>query len=135
MSPNSHRFITSEAARNCKAKAFALDYRLAPEAPFPSAVIDALAAYLALVQPEAILGAKCTLNPKVYSNHRVFLMGDSSGCCLILQLLQTLKALNLPNPAGVCFISPFVDNELSGKSWHKNWNSDFLSLGVLYFNI
>jgi epsilon-lactone hydrolase len=129
MSPNTHRGITSEAAKSCNAKIFALDYRLAPESPFPSAVVDSLAAYLALVQPDAVIGSNCSLNTKVFSNHRIFLMGDSSGCSLILQLLQTLKEMNLPMPAGACLISPFVNNELSGKSWQSNWNSDFVSLG------
>jgi acetyl esterase/lipase len=126
MSPNSHRFITSEAARNCKAKVFALDYRLAPEAPFPSAVEDALAAYLALVSPHAIPKLQSNFadtSIPVLSSHRVFIMGDSSGSSLILQLLQVLKALALPMPAGVVMISPFLDHELRGKSWHDNWNS------------
>jgi acetyl esterase/lipase len=135
MSPNTHRGITSEAARSCNAKVFALDYRLAPENPFPSAVVDALAAYLALVQPDAVVGSNCSLNTKVYSNNQVFLMGDSSGCSLILQLLQTLKALSLPMPAGACLMSPFVNNELSGKSWQRNWNSDFVSLGNFLLNL
>ncbi|KAJ3329020.1 hypothetical protein HDU91_003951, partial [Kappamyces sp. JEL0680] len=131
MSPNSHRFITSEAARNCKARVFAVDYRLAPEAPFPSAVEDAVACYLALVQPLALPKMKATVgNAKVVSNHRVFLMGDSSGSSLVLQTLQVLKALDLPMPAGCVMLSPFLDHTMAGQSWHTNWNSDFLSLDM-----
>jgi len=50
-----------------------VDYRLAPQSPFPAAVIDTLAAYLYLIQPPANSG----LNPINPSN--IVIMGDSAG--------------------------------------------------------
>lgn len=57
-------------------------------------------------------------------------MGDSSGACLTLQLLQVLRNLNLPMPAGAVLMSPFLDHEMQSVSWHQNWNSDFLALDM-----
>lgn len=54
-------------------KCIALDYRLAPESPFPAAVHDALAAYLYLIEPPADAGF-APINPK-----NIVIMGDSAG--------------------------------------------------------
>ncbi|KAI8900976.1 alpha/beta hydrolase fold-domain-containing protein [Globomyces pollinis-pini] len=132
MSPGTHRGITSEIAKACKARVFAADYRLAPENPFPAGIEDALAAYLALALPEGINGSSCRFNEEfqVVSTTRIFIMGDSSGGCLTLQLLQALRALNLPMPAGAVMLSPFLDHKFDSISWHVNWNYDFLSLDM-----
>ncbi|KAJ3275496.1 hypothetical protein HDV01_000323 [Terramyces sp. JEL0728] len=139
MSPHTHRAITTRVSKHSKSAVFVPDYRLAPENPFPSAIEDALACYLALTQPEGVLLSKSRFNQEtqVVSNTRVFLMGDSSGGCLCLQLLQVLRELNLPMPAGAILLSPFLDHsknclniEMESSSWHTNWNTDFLSLDM-----
>ncbi|KAI8927000.1 Alpha/Beta hydrolase protein [Entophlyctis helioformis] len=150
MSPRTHRVITSKISQACGASVFAADYRLALDGPFPSAIEDALACYLALTGlslPTDDSGIACQASfrasqsrpsgaaPAIghhrpVSPSRIFVMGDSSGGCLSLQLMQTLKSLNLPMPAGIAMLSPFLDHEIKSASFHNNWNSDFLSLDL-----
>jgi acetyl esterase/lipase len=42
--------------------------------------------------------------------NNLFIMADSSGCCLALQLLLLLDVLQIPKPKGMVLLSPFVDN-------------------------
>jgi epsilon-lactone hydrolase len=74
------------------------DYRLAPEHPFPAALEDALTAYRWLVE----------------QGERVVLAGDSVGGGLALSVLLTLRAQQLPLPAGAVLLCPGVD--LTGES-------------------
>ena len=76
------------------------DYRLAPEHPFPAALEDALSAYRWLVAERAGAG--------------IVLAGDSVGGGLICSLLLTLRAQELPPPAGAVLMCPGVD--LSGEA-------------------
>jgi acetyl esterase/lipase len=128
LSPNTHRVITTKLSKECDAHVFAVDYRLAPEHPFPFAIEDALAAYIALVQPNAISNASATFVREQKQFSKVFIMGDSSGGCLTVQLVEAIKQLNLPMPTGITLLSPFLDHELESKSWRSNWNTDFMSL-------
>jgi acetyl esterase/lipase len=71
------------------------DFRLAPEHPFPAALEDALSAYRWLVEQRGAAG--------------IVLAGDSAGAGLACSLLMTLRAQNLPLPAGAAFLCPGVD--------------------------
>jgi acetyl esterase/lipase len=128
LSPNTHRVITTNLSKECDAAVFALDYRLAPEHPFPFAIEDALAAYLTLINSTEILGINTEMQSGKTQFTNIFIMGDSSGGCLVMQLVELIKQLKLPMPTGVTLLSPFLDHNLESKSWHTNWNTDFLSL-------
>ncbi|MCW5449329.1 alpha/beta hydrolase fold domain-containing protein, partial [Pseudomonas aeruginosa] len=78
-SPATHRAITTHLARRCAAEVCAVDYRRAPEHPFPAARDDALAVYLALLEAG-------------HSPRRLLLAGDSAGGHLALSLALELKA-------------------------------------------
>lgn len=102
-SPNTHRELASRIARATRARALVIDYRLAPEHPFPAALEDALAAYRWLVgtgvRPE-----------------RIVVAGDSAGGGLTLATLLALRDAGGPLPAaGVC-MSPWTDLEATGAS-------------------
>lgn len=92
-------------------RVFAPAYRLAPEHPYPAALEDCLAAYRYLLQ-------------KGYPPERITLLGDSAGGGLCYSLCLRLKALELPMPACVIVVSPWVDLTLSGPSVTENQDSD-----------
>lgn len=128
--PGTHRSVTTRLANVCGCRVVAPDYRLCPENPFPSAIEDALACYLALI------GHTSGIYKSIFEDDEftgvspsdVVVMGDSSGACLTLQLVHALNRLNLPIPSGIVLISPFLDHEMQGKTWHSNFNHDFLTL-------
>lgn len=95
-SPRSHRPLVARLADAARSAAVSLEYRLAPEDPFPAAVDDAVAAYRALlaegVWPE-----------------RIVIAGDSAGGGLALAVALKLKDEGLPQPAGLFVISPWAD--------------------------
>ncbi|KAG0350419.1 hypothetical protein BGZ54_003832, partial [Gamsiella multidivaricata] len=68
-----HRWASASMARLGGAKVFAIDYRLAPDSPFPAAIVDSLAAYLYLLHPPADSGF-APVDPK-----NLVIMGDSAG--------------------------------------------------------
>lgn len=99
-SPRTHRTLTSALARYSRMAVLALDYRLAPEHPFPAALEDAVAACRALQQ----------------EGRRVFLAGDSAGGGLALATMLTLRDAGLPLPAAAALFSPWTDLAGTGES-------------------
>src|SRR5712664_1277891 len=110
-SPRSHRHLAAAIAGAAGASALALDYRLAPEHPFPAALDDAIAAYRWLLGQGIAPG-------------RIVLAGDSAGGGLTVATLVALRDRGLPRPAaGVC-ISPWVDLTCSGASYATKATTD-----------
>ena len=95
-SPGTHRALTSHLALASGATLLVPDYRLAPEHPFPAAGDDALAAYLWLLD-------------QGHLPEQVFLAGDSAGGGLALATAMRIRDEQLPAPAGMMLISPWVD--------------------------
>ena len=118
LSPMTHRPITTRLAAWSEARLFALDYRLAPEHPFPAAVDDALAAY------HALLGQG--IKPD-----RIVVAGDSAGGGLALALLLALRDAGEPLPAGAVLFSPWTDLAATGRSIVENAQSDAFLTGTL----
>jgi monoterpene epsilon-lactone hydrolase len=107
-SPQTHRPVTTSLARMINCRVFSLDYRLAPEHPFPAAVDDATAAYLWLLKNG--VPAK-----------QIALAGDSAGGGLLLATMLRLRALGQPLPACAVCLSPWVD--LTGFGKYRNNDS------------
>lgn len=95
--------LVGEIARRTGVRAFTLDYRLAPEHPYPAAVDDARAAY------EGIL--KQGVDPA-----RIVLAGESAGGGLAVAALLASRDAGLPMPACAYLMSPYADLTLSGET-------------------
>lgn len=102
-SAKSHRNVTAHLAKAMQCPILVLDYRLAPEHPFPAALSDATAAYQWLLAHEH--------DPK-----HIALAGDSAGAGLAMATALELKHQNTPLPAILGVISPWVDLTMSGES-------------------
>jgi len=95
-SPHVHREFLSRLARACRVKVLAIDYRLAPEHPFPAALEDAIIAYRWLVSGG-------------YDPSSIVIAGDSAGGGLAIATLVSLRDSGTPLPAGAVCLSPWVD--------------------------
>lgn len=100
-SPTTHRAVAAHLADATGAVGHVLDYRLAPEHPYPAAVDDALAAYRDLLESG-------------YPADRIVVAGDSAGGGLTLALALRLRSVDVPLPAALGLISPWVDLSLAG---------------------
>jgi acetyl esterase/lipase len=110
-SPRTHRAITFGLAPRAGADVFSLDYRLAPEHPFPAALDDALAAWRSLLAS----GVRAD---------RVVIAGDSAGGGLALATLVALRDAGEPLPAGAVLFSPWTDLASTGASMRDNDGRD-----------
>ncbi|MFZ6049604.1 alpha/beta hydrolase [Pseudomonas sp. CR3202] len=102
-SPATHRAITASLAKRAGVAVCALDYRLAPEHPFPAARDDAVTAYRELLEAG-------------FPASRIVIGGDSAGGNLTLLTALEIKRQKLPRPAGLICFSPVTD--LSGTAHH-----------------
>lgn len=101
-------------------RAFAVNYRKAPQYPFPCALQDALAAYLYLLYPPP--EAKHT----AVKPSDIVIAGDSAGGGLTLALLMVLRDAGLPLPSGAVAISPWCDLTHSFPSVMENFATDVM---------
>lgn len=117
-----HQDIAMRIGRAAKARVLLVDYRLAPEDPFPAAVEDAVKSYKWLIENQKILPNK------------IVIAGDSAGGGLTLVTLIKLRDDNINLPAaGVC-LSPWTDVALTSESLIRNAKVDpFLKLYDLVF--
>lgn len=102
-SPATHRGLTGQLALACRARLLVIDYRLAPEHPFPAALEDALSAYRWLLDQG--------IRPQ-----QIAVGGDSAGGGLTLAAAVSLRAAGEPLPAALFLISPWTDLTFSGES-------------------
>lgn len=102
-SVHSHRDLIARLSAASGARALALDYRRAPEHPFPAPVEDAVAAYRWMLDQG--------LRPE-----NVALAGDSAGGGLVAAALVALRDRGAPLPAAGVLLSPWVDMEAQGDS-------------------
>ena len=108
---NVHREWIARLASSTHTRALAINYRLAPEHPFPAALDDTLSTYRWLLDQGT--------DPA-----QIFIAGDSAGGGLALATLLSLHDVGDPLPAGAICISPWTDLALSGASIQSNTKLD-----------
>ncbi|MFJ5291960.1 alpha/beta hydrolase fold domain-containing protein [Streptomyces sp. NPDC088348] len=96
--------LAADVARRTGTTVHAVDYRLAPENPFPAAVDDAVAAYRGLLDRGIPAGS-------------IAVTGESAGGGLALALLVAIKEAGLPRPTAAAVLSPWADLTQSGRSY------------------
>jgi acetyl esterase/lipase len=103
--------LASQVGRRTGARVISVDYRLAPEHPYPAAVDDALAAY------EALLHNGTTPSDIAFA-------GESAGGGLAIATLVNGRDHGLPLPAAVFLMSPYGDLTLSGGTMQTKREAD-----------
>jgi len=101
-SPRSYRRLVSHLASITGCRVFAVDYRLAPEHPYPAALDDSIAVYTALLADEPA--------------EKLVLAGDSAGGGLALATAICMRDRGVPLPAALVCIAPWADLTCSGDS-------------------
>lgn len=136
LDPSSHRPTTKKLAKLTKGRVLSVRYRLAPQNPFPAALLDALIVYLNLLYPPP--GSFHTAVPP----ETIVLAGDSAGGNLSLSLLQTLlqfqrqnvtiswngQQVEIPLPGACSLNSAWCDITHSSPSCSQNGNYDYLPI-------
>lgn len=110
-SPATHRALAGEISRVAQAPALVIDYRLAPEAPFPAAVEDGVSAYRGLLE-------------RGYAPAKLAIAGDSAGGGLTVATLVSARDQGVPMPRSAVCISPWCDMTCSNDSYRTRAEAD-----------
>jgi len=110
-SASSYAALAGWIAKTSGADVYVPEYRLAPEHPHPEPTDDVFAAYRAVLD----LG---------YSARRTAVIADSAGGALAVSTVRTLPEMNVPSPAALVLLSPWLDLTLTSASISANARRD-----------
>ena len=108
---NSHRELMANISDAAGCCVLGIDYRLAPEQPFPAALEDVLATYE-------------WLRSEGYQPRDLAFAGDSAGAGLALSAMLALRDTHRPLPAAAVLMSPWTDLTASGLSYQSRADAD-----------
>lgn len=103
---SSHGRLMAHVAHHCSTPVYGLDFRRAPENPYPAALDDARSAYNALLE----MG---------WSPDQIVLAGDSAGAGLVLAVMALARDAGESAPAGGILLSPWLDLALTADSMER----------------
>jgi acetyl esterase/lipase len=109
---NYHRLLTIDLGLATQMKVLSVDYRLAPEHPFPAALKDCVKVYTWLLS-------------NGYDAENILIGGDSAGGNLALSTLLKLRDDGVSLPAGAICLAPATELEFSDDLLYKNMETDF----------
>ncbi|MHA2037997.1 MAG: alpha/beta hydrolase [Promethearchaeota archaeon] len=112
-----HRKFVSILCKKLDLHAYSINYRLAPEDPYPAGLDDAFFAYKWLLEEKSIPAEK------------IIIMGDSAGGGLTLALLHRIGVRNLPQPKAAICLSPWTDLTLTSETFKTKADED------VFFNV
>lgn len=119
---NSHKDLGARISLASKSRVLMIDYRLAPENPYPAALEDSVSAYKWLIDDEGI-------NPK-----NIVISGDSAGGGLTATTLLKLRDTGIILPAAAVLLSPWTDLDITGDSVRSKRRIDpFVDASGLFF--
>ncbi len=110
-SAHTHRALAGKITKGIMANCLLIDYRKAPENPFPAALDDALEAYKYLLEND-------------YKPEQIVVVGDSAGGGLSVALQYELRDYQIPLPRCSVLLSPYLDLTGAGSSLKKNAKND-----------
>ena len=116
----SHRWLVANLCQAAGCRALAVDYRLAPENPFPAALDDCLTVYRWLLKSGT-------------PAEQIVIAGDSAGGNLTLTTLMVLRDAGDPLPAAAVCISPMTDLAGTGESFNTRKDAMLTTRTALFF--
>lgn len=116
----SHRRLASDIARASRCAVLIIDYRLAPEHPFPAALEDAVAAF-GWMRDHGPAGDRPATG--------MFVAGDSAGGGLVLSMMLALQEIGESLPGGAVLMSPWTDLTLTADSLTRERERDYFMSG------
>ena len=127
-SPTSHQRLAADVSSFSGARTLLVDYRLAPEDPYPAGLDDCVAAYTGLLESGIKPG-------------HIVMMGDSAGGGLVVSAALRLKEDGLDQPAALVALSPWVNLACDGETMDTKAKDDpttkrddLLSMAKTYLN-
>jgi acetyl esterase/lipase len=121
-SPNFRRCLTINLGKITQMRVLSVDYRLAPEHPYPAGLEDCILAYKWLLS--------CGYKPE-----NIIIGGDSAGGYFTIMTLVNLRNEEIPLPAGAVCLAPATDLTLKSESYIKNASTDpvLSNLGIFWW--
>lgn len=122
-SPNVTRMISVKLGIATKVRILSIDYRLAPEHPYPQGLEDCISSYKWLLS-------------NGFDSKNIMISGDSAGGYFASITLVKLRNEGIPLPAGAILFSPATDLALTGETAITNGPTDpiLADLGIFWWN-